>query len=269
MCSQLTKPQKRNEPSGSALTRRESVCIRHRTARLPSLIASPLSHIFCSILARQPLYVVQFQHKLVHPEYVRTNPEFSVVRPPLANSSFCWIVGPCGVLFAVAIHGLPTHKFKNCKSQTLSPSRRLTQRVFSAPVGVNNKNSSMRSRLPTETRRIHLMFNLAHPLNGFAPSTLLQMAQHLQCSPCHEDYDMAFSHVLLLENCSQPMHCAEPSSPSAHAQVQFLSCISLRRLPEMLVTVPESSNLLILHAPSSRSSVLALQAQSNMWIDTV
>ena len=54
-----------------------------------------------------------------------------------------------------------------------------------------------------------------------------------------EDYDMAFSQTLSLENCSRPMHRAEPSHPSAHVQVQFLSCISMGRLPEKLAAVPE------------------------------
>ena len=107
-----------------------------------------------------------------------------LARLPLANSSFCWIVGP--LIFAVACHGLPTHKFKNCKSQALSPSRRHTQRVFIAAVGVNNRNSSVRSSLPTKTPRIHLMSKRLQPHKGFAPSTLLQMAQLLQCSTCHK-----------------------------------------------------------------------------------
>ena len=33
-------------------------------------------------------------------------------RLPPANSSFCWIVGPCCVLLAVAFHRLPTHRFQ-------------------------------------------------------------------------------------------------------------------------------------------------------------
>ena len=77
------------------------------------------------------------------------------------HSSFCWIVGFCCVLLAVAFHGLPTHRYKNCKSQASSPSRRLTHRVFIAPVGVNSRNSSVRSSSPTKTPRIHLMLNLA------------------------------------------------------------------------------------------------------------
>ena len=72
-------------------------------------------------------------------------------RLPLSNSSFYWIVGFCCVLLAVAFHGLPTHRFKNCKSQALSPSRRLTHRGFIAPVGVNSRNSSVQSSLPTKT----------------------------------------------------------------------------------------------------------------------
>ena len=41
-------------------------------------------------------------------------------------------------------------------------------------------------------------------------------------SPCLEDYDMAFSWIISLENCSRPKQCAEPSNSSAHVQVQFL-----------------------------------------------
>ena len=50
-----------------------------------------------------------------------------------------------------------------------------------------------------------------------------------------------------LGNCSQPMHSVEPSSPSTHDQVQFLSYISLRHLHEMLEAVSELSNLLTHH----------------------
>ena len=64
-------------------------------------------------------------------------------------------VGPCCVLLVIAFRGLPTHSFKNCNSQALSPSRRLTQRVFFASAGVTIRNSSVRSRLPTK--------NFSHP----------------------------------------------------------------------------------------------------------
>ena len=65
--------------------------------------------------------------------------------------------------------------------------------------------------------------------------------------------DETFSRCPSLGNCSQPVHRAEPSSPPTHDQVQFLSCISLRRLHEMLEAVPELSNLLVLHAQDSFS----------------
>ena len=50
--------------------------------------------------------------------------------------------------FEVSKSYAPTHKFKNCKSQALSPSKRLTQRV-----GVHNRNLSVRSSLPIKTPR--------------------------------------------------------------------------------------------------------------------
>ena len=78
-----------------------------------------------------------------------------------------------------------------------------------------------------------------HPQNGFAPNTLLQMAQLLQCSPCSEWNDKAFSLFPQLGNCLQPVHSVVPFSPSTHDQVQLLSCISLKRLLEMPDAVPE------------------------------
>ena len=82
-----------------------------------NLIASPLS------MPGTPLYpaVRPYLCKIFCRKYT------IVARLPLSNSSFCWIVGVCCVLLAVAFHGLPTHRFKKCKSQALSPSRRLTQ----------------------------------------------------------------------------------------------------------------------------------------------
>ena len=71
----------------------------------------------------------------------------------------------------------------------------------------------------------------------------LRMEQLRQCNPCLEDYDMAFSQILSLEKGSRPMHCAEQSNSSTHDQVQYLFCILMRRLLEMLTTVPELSNV--------------------------
>ena len=71
-------------------------------------------------------------------------------RLPLANSSFGWIVGPCGVVFAVYSTDCQHTSSRIANIMHFSPSRRLTQRVFIAPVGVNKKNSSVRSSLPTK-----------------------------------------------------------------------------------------------------------------------
>ena len=153
------------------------------------------------------------------------------------------------MLFAVAFHGLPTHRFKNCKSQALPPSRRLTQRVFIAPVRVNNVSSSVRSSLPTKTHRIHLMCNLAPSSEWFCSKHTPFSSGDLATKTTIWRSPM-FVHSKIVYN---PLHCAEPSSPTSHVQVHFLSCISLRRLLEMREAVPESSNLLVLHAPSSLS----------------
>ena len=53
------------------------------------------------------------------------------------------------------------------------------------------------------------------------------------------------------------MHCAELPNLLAHVQVHFLFCISMRRLPEKLTAVLDLSNLLVLHATSFLSSLLA------------
>ena len=108
-----------------------------------------------------------------------------------------------------------------------------------------------------------------HPLNDFVPSTHLQIAQLVQCSPCPGQNGKAFSRSPSLGNCLRPMHNVVPSSPSTRDPVQLLSCISSRRLLEMPEGAPKLSNSLVLHAPSSLSSLLALQSQSDLWIDTV
>ena len=147
----------------------------------------------------------------------------------------------------MAFQRLPNHRFNNFKSQALSPSRRHTQRVFIAPVGVNSRNSPARSRsLPTKTPR---MFNLAPSSEWFRPN--------------HTSHHKAFSRLPSLGNCLQHMHSVVPSSPSTHDPVQVLSCISLRRLLEMPEPVPELSNFLVLHAPSSDSILLALHHDQN------
>ena len=140
-----------------------------------SLIASPLSNVSCPILAWHSSVCCPIPTQPGHPAvrpylsrmFCRTYSLFA--RLPLANSSVCWIVGPCGVLFAVVFHGQPTHRFKNCKSQALSPSRRLTQRVFIAPIGVNSRNSSVRSSLPTKTPYIRFIFDVAPSSERYRP----------------------------------------------------------------------------------------------------
>ena len=108
-----------------------------------------------------------------------------------------------------------------------------------------------------------------HPLNDFAPSTLIQMAPLLQCCPCPGQNDKALSRFPSLGNCLQPMHSDVPFRPSKHDQVQLLSCTSSRRLLEIAEAVPESSSSLVLHVSSSLSSLMALQSPSELWIDIV
>ena len=109
--------------------------------------------------------------------------------------------------------------------------------------------------------------NLSHPPHIlFGP--IFRMVSS-QAHPCPGKNDEAFFRFPSLESCLQPMHNVVPSSPSKRDPVQLLSRISLRRLPEMPEAVPELSNSLVLNAPSSIASLLALQSQSELWIDTV
>ena len=106
-----------------------------------SLIASPLSTISCSILARHSSGCcpnpAQPGHPAAHPYltkmFCRKYNLFARWR--LANSSLCWIVGPCCVLHNVF---------------SLLTDWRQRHRI-----------QTVRSSLPTKTPRIHLMFNLA------------------------------------------------------------------------------------------------------------
>ena len=133
----------------------------------------PCPQIIAQFLLGNPPSAVQFQRNLGILQYVRTCPKCVVASTTsLHVCHLRWMVGPCCVHRAVAFHGLPTHKFKNCKSQAFSPSSRLTQRAFIAPVGVNSRNSSMRSSLPRKTPRIQLMFNLAPSSEWFRPKQI-------------------------------------------------------------------------------------------------
>ena len=186
-------------------------------------------------------------------------------RLPLSNSSFCWIVGFCCVLLAVAFHGLPTHRFQNCKSQNcksqpLSPSRRLTQRVFIASVGVQQQQELIGAVKLADK-------NSSYPLG----SVLRKVSPQAHVSKWHN-----FSSVVLaskttirrppgslhLEIVYNPCTMSYHSSPSTRDPVQPLFCISWRRLLEMPEAVPELSNSLVLYAASSLSSLLVLQSRS-------
>ena len=176
-------------------------------------------------------------------------------RLPLANSSFVWIVGPCCVLLAVAFHGLPTHRFKLQIPSIVAFKTPHTTcfhlHLLTSTAEIHRCGQACRQKLLAST-------SCSIWLSDFAPSTLLQMAQLLQCTPRTEPF-----HLEIVHN-----SCTVSNHPAPHDQVQFLSCISLRHLHEMLEAVPESSNLLVLHVPNSLSSLLALQSQSELWIDT-
>ena len=162
----------------------------------------------------------------------------------------------------VAFHGLPTHRFNNCESHALSPSRSLTQRVFITPVGVNSRNSSVRSSLPTK--------NSSHPPHVQLGSILRMVSPQAHFSKWHNFSSVVLALDRTIRHSPGPLHLEIVYNPCtvSYDPVQLLSCISLRRLLEMRKAVPELSNSLVLHAPSSLSILLALQSQSELWIDT-
>ena len=191
-------------------------------------------------------------------------------RLSLSNSSFCWIVGFCGVLLAFAFHGLPTHRFKNCKSQALSPSRRLTQRCLHCTCWRQHQNFISADTLVDK--------NSSHPPHVQLDTILRMVSSQAHLSKWHN-----FSSVVLV-----PDRTLRHSPSSLHLKVVDKSCtischpvhqhvmwsnfclfISERRLLEMSEADPELSNSLVLHDPSSLSSLLTLQARSDLWIDTV
>ena len=169
---------------------------------------------------------------------------------PLCTSATCagWLVpAACTVLSHSTDSQHTNSKIANPKHFRLQAvSHNVPSLLLSASTaGIHQCGQACQEKLLASTS----CSTWLHPQNGFGPNKFLQMAPLLQCSPCLGWNDKAFSRFPSLQNCSQPMHSAEPSSPSTHDQVQFLCCISLRRLHEMLEAVPESSNLHVLHAP--------------------
>ena len=137
-----------------------------------SLIASPLSTISCSILARHSSGCcpnpAQPGHPAAHPYltkmFCRKYNLFA--RWPLANSSLCWIVGPCCVLHNV-----------------------FSLLLLASTARIHRCGQACRQKLLASTS----CSTWLHPQNGFAPSIRLQMAQLLQCSSCSGWNDKAFT----------------------------------------------------------------------------
>ena len=95
----------------------------------------------------------------------------------LPTHPFAGLLVPCCVLLAVAFDGLPTHRFKNC-----NPKYYHLQDVSHSVSSLHLLASTAEIRrcgqsLPTETSRIHLMFNLAPSSEWFRP----KWQQVLQC----------------------------------------------------------------------------------------
>ena len=156
-----------------------------------SLIASPPSNVSCPILARHSSVCCPIPTQPGHPAvrpylsrmFCRTYSLFA--RLPLANSSVCWIVGPCGVLFCCRIP-----RTANTQIQELQiPSIITFQTSHTAWSSLHQLASTAGIHLCGQACRQKLLTSVSysmwlHPLNGFVPCTRLQMAQLLQCSPC-------------------------------------------------------------------------------------
>ena len=217
--------------------------------------------LLVQLLLGTPLFAAHFPkqpgHSAVRPYLSKMFCGYNTIfaRLSLSHSSFCWIVGFCCVLIPVAFHGLPSHKFKICKSShTACLHCTFWRREFIGVVKLADKNSS-------------------HPPHVQLGSILRMVSLQTHFSNCHnlssvvlapDTNGKAFSRFPSLQHCLQPMHNVVPSNPSTRDPVQLLSCISLRRLLEIPEAVPEWSNSLVIHDPSSLSN----QSQSELWIDT-
>ena len=205
---------------------------------------SPLSTSSCPILARLPLCAARFQDNLGILQCVR-------VQLILLLDCWCLLRAPCCCFPRTANTQIQElQNSKHCHLPDVSHSVS-SLHLSASTAEIHRCGQVCRQKLLTSTSCSIWL----HPLNDFGPNKFLQMAPLLQCSPCPGQNDKAFSRYPSHGNCAQPMHSVEPSSPSTHDQVQFLSCISLRHHHEMLEAVPELSNLLVLHVPNSLSSL--------------
>ena len=135
-----------------------------------SLIASPLSTISCSILARHSSVCCQIPHPAVRPYlskmFCRRCKLFA--RLPLANSSFCWIVGPCCSLLSHSTDCQHTEsRIANLKHHHLQDVSHnvCSLLLLASTAGIHRCGQACRQKTP----RIHLMFNLAPSSEWFRP----------------------------------------------------------------------------------------------------
>ena len=112
---------------------------------LSSLIASPLSTISCSILARHSSVCCPFPtqpgHPLVRPYLSKMFYRKCTLcaRLPISNSSFRWIVGLCCVLLAVAFRTANTQIPELQIPTIIAENNKFFSQVFSARVFMNVK----------------------------------------------------------------------------------------------------------------------------------
>ena len=85
---------------------------------------------------------------------------------------------------------------KHCHLQDVSHNVSLL-RLLASPTRIHRSSQACRQKLIASTSCSIWI----HTLNGFAPSTLLQMAQLLQCNACPGWNDKAFSRCPSLRNC--------------------------------------------------------------------
>ena len=142
------------------------------------LIASPLSTISCSILARHSSVFYPIPRQPGHPA---ARPYLSKIfcrkytlfaRLPLSNSSFCWTVGVCCVLLAQELQIPSIVTFQTSHTACLHCTCWRQQQKFIGAVKLADKKL-----LAPTSCSIWL-----HPLSDFGPNKFLQVAPLLQCS---------------------------------------------------------------------------------------
>ena len=168
-------------------------------SRCPEFICITFVHHFLFNSCSALLCAAQSQHNLSILQYVRTYPKCSVASATFRTSAACQLTSflDCWSLPRAPCCRIP--RTANTQIQELQIPKIITFKTFrtaclalhlvASTAEIHRYGQAYRQkRLASTSCSIWL-----HPLSIFVPSTLLEMAQLLQCSPCLGYNDKAFS----------------------------------------------------------------------------